>query len=77
MSESVRFSTLVKICGQPMMAYDYQGDYEEANREGRVITIYDYGYGVVGHHIVDVSCRYVFPKPIPEKYHNLKIIGVG
>ena len=68
MQTQVRFKTLEKLCGGV-------GEWD-GNAQDRMVTVMDYGYGLVGFHRVDTSYRVGFVKPIPAKYADMRIIGL-
>jgi|SanBayMetagenome_1026888.scaffolds.fasta_scaffold124114_1 hypothetical protein len=71
--KNTRMSTLVKKLGAPTASFKLSKDeYATAINEGRVLSIHhsDDGdgpdYGLVGHNVVNVDSRVVFPNPIPK-----------
>lgn len=71
---SVRLKTLIAESGEPrgLLSSD---NIEQLDEENRIVTIYDYGYGVIGYHRVDVNRRLVFPKSISIKHLQKRVIG--
>ncbi len=67
----IRYTKLVKLCGKPALAETFnERDYITACKENRVVSIH-HGFGSepdwaeVGHHLVNVLERIVFPAPLP------------
>ncbi len=67
----VRYTKLVRLCGQPVLAESLSEVQSlHACMENRVVSIHhgdqgDQYYAGVGHHLVNVLERIVFPAPLP------------
>jgi hypothetical protein len=69
----IRYTTLVKQCGRPVVADGMRlAAYRKAIRENRVITVHNSfesdqhrDWAEVGHHHINVITRLVFPKSLP------------
>ena len=68
---TMRYTTLVKLCGTPT---ENCSDRQLAEDENRMVSVMDSGEGLVGDHIGDVAYRLIFPKAVPE--HVYKIVGI-
>jgi len=77
----IRYTTLVKQCGKPVLKETLtEQDYITACKENRVVSIHhcdesNRSYAGVGHHLVNVLERIVFPSPLPVAY-NTPVHGI-
>lgn len=70
-----RYSTILKLCGEPIIHPTDPAEWQKAVDENRVLTVMDAGYGLVGVRSVDTFCKLLFAKPLPEGLE--KVIGIN
>lgn len=73
----IRYSKLVRLCGRPVAASSLNEiQYLHACKDNRVVTIHhgmrgERDWAEVGHHIVNVLERIVFPAPLPVNFDTI------
>ena len=83
MQKQVRWSTLIALCGRPVVVDDQHKGMKL--KKGQLVTIFhgdgsrknERDWGEVGAGHCNVVERLIFPIPIPPKYHESKIVGIN
>lgn len=77
---SVRWSTIVALCGRPVQVNDRHKDIKLAL--GQLVTVFhgegkERDWAEVGGGHCNVVERLIFPVALPPKYHNATIVGIN